>query len=284
MRQSALGRSAAFVVAAVLAYLPGSFAPATATNALPELSKAIASDDIYDNKFQSLEPEKKTYIQPWSGYCPAFTLPNKAIEANLSCQAFNIKASGLYDGIEVYGNKWVEMACEEARLAAAKGQLPFGSVIVQIDDQTGRVIRYWRDYAHVVEWKDPTAHAELTVIRDACKELGVLNLGKIEKSDSNLLLPQTGATSHCDLYASTESCPMCYTAVGRAGINSLIFAATRFDSAVQGAEFPIDRDYHQMTLPYAKRSIHVYQATVPNSLDSYNLYKRTHALDNSIPK
>ena len=151
------------------------------------------------------------YIQPWSGYVPECTLEDKSKEKYLPVQTFNIKPDMKYDGIEVESNKWQKMACEEALISAQNKGGPFGAVIVQIDDENGEVIRYWRNHNHVTEWNDPTAHAEVSTIRVACKELGVFDLGTIHKEKSKL--PQKGVTSHCEIYVNSEPCPMCYAAI-----------------------------------------------------------------------
>ena len=108
----------------------------------------------------------------------------------------------VYRGIEVQGNKWMELACEEAKVSAESVGCPFGAVIVQIDNDTQRVIRYWRNHNHVTEWNDPKAHAEVTAIRATCKDLGVFNLGKIDRDDPNLKLEKKGETSRCEIYSS----------------------------------------------------------------------------------
>jgi len=214
------------------------------------------------------------YIQPWSGYIPEFTLKNKSLEKNLPCQTYNIKTGYRYDGIEVAVNKWVKMACEEALISAQHKGGPFGAVIVQIDDESGKVIRYWRNHNHVTEWNDPTAHAEVSTIRAACKELGVVNLRKIEKDKSKL--PQNGRTSHCEIYVNAEPCPMCYGAISWADIPVVVFAATEFDSAAPGVAFSDETMYENMAKPYKDRTDRkVYQSSSPNSLDAFNYWKRT---------
>ena len=65
-----------------------------------------------------------------------------------------------------------------------KVAVAFATCLVQIDDETNKVIRYWVARNHVTEWNDPTAHGEITAIRQACQELGVLSLGKISKDGS----------------------------------------------------------------------------------------------------
>ena len=217
-----------------------------------------------------------TYRQPWSGFIPASNMSPESAKL-LPAQTANIKGNMIYDGIEVIGNKWMRMACDEATHSVRVGQDAFGTVIVQIDDDSNEVIRYWKNHNHATEWFDPTAHAEMTTIRAACKQLGVISLAKIRKEDPNLKLPQKGVTSHCELYTSKEPCPMCYMAMRKSGINFLYFAATRFDGAVQGLPYQDDVLYKEFCTPYkyrAKFGMHVYQCTVDNSLDALNLFKR----------
>jgi len=240
---------------------------------------AISCDEKYEGVPQPLKKKDPLhYVQPWNGYCPPSNLKDEKLAKCLPCQTYNIKTSGIYRGIEVQGNKWMLMSCEEAKRGAETSGCPFGAVIVQIDDETGNVIRYWKNHNHVTEWIDPTAHAEVTAIRAVCKELGVFNLGKIEKDDPSLKLPQTGKTSHCEIYSSAEPCPMCYAAIRWARINTLVFAATRMDSAAQGVNFSDDNIYTELATPmYLRKELgmNVYQSTVPNSLDAFNTYKRT---------
>lgn len=98
---------------------------------------------------------------------------------------------------------------------------PFGAVLVAQDGQifvTGNT---------VTNDNDPTAHAEVNVIRQACKALGTFDL--------------TGAT----LYSSCEPCPMCLGASMWARVDRVLFSADRFDAAKGGfddAEFYIRID------------------------------------------
>jgi guanine deaminase len=195
------------------------------------------------------------------------------MEENFPVQASNIKAGDIYDEIEVKDNKWIKEACAEALHSAQHGGGPFGAVIIQIDDTTGNVIRYWKNHNHVTEWNDPTAHAEISTIRAACKELGVFDLGTIKKEESSL--PQTGDTSHCEIYSSTEPCPMCYAAICWAKIPTLVFAATRFDAAQKGVDFSDKALYMDIARPYKDRKMsNIYQSTTGNSLDAFNYWKR----------
>lgn len=92
-------------------------------------------------------------------------------------------------------------AMAEARAAAARGEVPVGAVIVGpngIIAQAGNRTR---------ELRDPTAHAEVLVIRAACETLGQERL--------------TG----CDLYVTLEPCPMCAAAISNARIARLYYGA-----------------------------------------------------------
>jgi guanine deaminase len=179
----------------------------------------------------------------------------------------------IYEGITVAPNCWVELACEEAKVSVERGGGPFGAVLLQIGDETNEVIRYWRDHNHVTEYSDPTAHAEISVIRSACHELGVHNLGEIKKRES--MLPQKRETSHCEIYCSCEPCPMCYAAIMWARIPVLVFSATRYEAAQPGVEFSDIEIYDELKKDYEERSIRVYQAMSANTLEAFELWKRS---------
>jgi guanine deaminase len=217
------------------------------------------------------------YVQPWSGYCNKSELPED-VERRLAVSTYNIKPTARYRGAEVIGNKWMEMACAEALKSVQHGGGPFSTVIVQIDNETERVIRYWISWNHVTAWNDPTAHGEVTAIRQACQDLGVLSLGSIKKDDPNLKLPQKCETSRCELYTSAEPCPMCYCATRWARIDYIYFAATVYDAAAQGVRFSDEPIYNEMMYNYADRKnlgVNCYQCTTANSLDAFNHYKRS---------
>ncbi len=220
------------------------------------------------------QADSLSVIEEWDGYDPKCTLEDQNTCKNFPSHTENIKVVGVYDGIEVQTDKWMNMACEEARKSVETGGGPFGAVILQIDDETNRIIRYWRNHNHVPIWNDPTAHAEVTTIRAACSQLGTFDLGKIEKGKSKL--PQKGKTSHCIIYSSAESCSMCYSAIFWARIGTLIFAATKYDAAVQGVNFSDEEIYAELARPYKDRlDTKVYQSTTPVSLDAFNLWKRS---------
>lgn len=212
------------------------------------------------------------YIQPWNGYIPKCTLSDREKCRYFPVSTANIKVNDVYDGIEYVGNKWMRLACTVALKSINEAGGPFGAVIVQIDDSTGEVLRYWLNHNRVTDLNDPTAHAETITIRNVCHSLGVFDLGRIKKDKSNLT--QTGEFSHCEIYSSSEPCPMCYSAICWANISSLYFAATRYDAAVQGVNFSDEDIYNELNKPYSIRQMKIYQCTTDNSLDAFNRWKR----------
>lgn len=97
---------------------------------------------------------------------------------------------------------FMDLALAEAEKAAARGEVPIGCVIV---DGEGRVVA--AEGNRTLEMRDPTAHAELLAIREACAKTGSERL--------------TGL----DIYVTLEPCPMCATAISFARLRRLYFAA-----------------------------------------------------------
>ena len=95
----------------------------------------------------------------------------------------------------------MEMALDEARAAAARGEVPVGCVLVC----DGEIVA--RAGNRTLADKDPTAHAELLAIRQAAAALGSERL------------------NHCDLYVTLEPCAMCAAAMSFARIRRLYFGA-----------------------------------------------------------
>lgn len=97
---------------------------------------------------------------------------------------------------------FMDLALEEARAAAARGEVPVGAVIVA---PSGAVVA--RAGNRTRELCDPTAHAEILAIRAACAALG-----------------QERLAGH-DLYVTLEPCPMCAAAIAAARIGRLYYGA-----------------------------------------------------------
>ncbi|MBX7041632.1 MAG: nucleoside deaminase [Ignavibacteria bacterium] len=110
-----------------------------------------------------------------------------------------------------------------------EGGGPFGAVIVK----DGKVIS--RGANRVTKKKDPSAHAEIEAIREACEKLGTHDL------------------SGCVIYSSCEPCPMCLAAIYWARLDRLYFAATKHDAAEAG--FRDDFIYEEISAEIDKRKL-----------------------------
>lgn len=100
-------------------------------------------------------------------------------------------------------DSFMDIALGEAEAAAARGEVPVGAVLV--DPATGQVLA--RDGNRTLEQNDPTAHAELLVIRRAAALVGSQRL------------------AGCDLYVTLEPCAMCTAAISFARIRRLYYGA-----------------------------------------------------------
>ena len=126
--------------------------------------------------------------------------------------------------------RFVREAITLAKEGMARGEGgPFGCVIVKQGTVVGR------GNNRVTSSNDPTAHAEVVAIREACHALGDFQL--------------TG----CVLYTSCEPCPMCLGAIYWARPDRVVFACTRQDAALAG--FDDQLIYDELPLPYTERRI-----------------------------
>jgi guanine deaminase len=106
---------------------------------------------------------------------------------------------------------------------------PFGAVVVR----NGIIIG--EGYNCVTSTNDPTGHAEIVAIRNACRYLGGFQL------------------ESCEIYSSCEPCPMCLGAIYWARPSKLYYGATRYDAATAG--FDDSFIYDELKYPPEKRNI-----------------------------
>ena len=125
--------------------------------------------------------------------------------------------------------RFMQMAIDLSVENVDTGGGPFGAVIVR----DGEVIATGTN--RVVPNADPTAHAEVTAIRNACARLGTYQL--------------TG----CTVYSSCEPCPMCLSALYWAGVSRICYGNTKDDA--KAIAFDDSFIYDQLELSYAERSI-----------------------------
>jgi guanine deaminase len=145
------------------------------------------------------------------------------------------------------------IALAEKNVADGTGG-PFGAVIVRdgqiVGEGTNRVTRD----------NDPTAHAEVMAIRNACEKLGTYNL------------------EGCEVYTSCEPCPMCLSAIYWARLDRIFYGNTKADAA------EIDFDdaflYGEIPLPIAERSIPTEQMLHEESIRAFNAWAVS---ENKIP-
>lgn len=124
---------------------------------------------------------------------------------------------------------------------------PFGAVVVR----NGKIVG--RGWNQVTSTNDPTAHAEVTAIRDACKRLKTFQL------------------DDCELYTSCEPCPMCLSAIYWARFKKVYYANTRKDAAK--IDFDDDLIYREVPKPISKRLIPMRQLLRPEALAVFVAWK-----------
>ncbi len=120
---------------------------------------------------------------------------------------------------------------------------PFGALVVK----DGTVVA--EGFNQVTTAKDPTAHAEVMAIREACRTLGDFSL------------------AGCEIYTSCEPCPMCLAAIYWARIDRIYFANTRGDAAAVG--FDDDHIYQEIPKPLQDRSIPIVQIALPEAAATF---------------
>lgn len=97
--------------------------------------------------------------------------------------------------------KYMRLAIEKAKQGIEQGELPFAACLVK----DGEVL----SCAHTIVYQssDPTAHAEVTAIREACKKLGTIDL------------------SGSVIYTTCATCPMCFSALNWSKVSKLVYGA-----------------------------------------------------------
>ncbi|WEK20097.1 MAG: nucleoside deaminase [Candidatus Pedobacter colombiensis] len=126
---------------------------------------------------------------------------------------------------------------------------PFGALVVK----DGKVIA--RSANKVTSTNDPTAHAEVSAIRIACKRLKTFDL------------------SGCVIYTSCEPCPMCLSAVYWARIDAIYYANTKQDAEHIG--FSDKFIYDELEKPMNKRKLPIKQMMRDEALQAFKLWEKS---------
>jgi len=138
----------------------------------------------------------------------------------------------------------IALALENVR----SGGGPFGALIVK----DGKVLSEAAN--RVTLTNDPTAHAEIVAIREACKKLGNFHL------------------TDCELYSSCEPCPMCLGAIYWARPGRVYFACTAADAAKAG--FDDSLIYQEIRSPHMHRKIPMIQLMREESLAAFRAWEQ----------
>jgi tRNA(Arg) A34 adenosine deaminase TadA len=126
---------------------------------------------------------------------------------------------------------------------------PFGALVARGDEVIASATNL------VTSTNDPTAHAEVLAIREACRRLGSFQL------------------TDCDVYASCEPCPMCLGAIYWARPRHVYFACSRRDAAAVG--FDDDHIYAELRAPLGDRTIAFTQALREEGLAAMEAWRET---------
>ena len=146
--------------------------------------------------------------------------------------------------------KFLERAIELAGTGVKEGKGgPFGCVIVHNNEIVGEGSN------EVTSSNDPTAHAEVVAIRNACAKLGTYQL------------------NDCVIYTSCEPCPMCLGAIYWARPSKIYYANTKEDAAA--IEFDDHFIYSEMELPVEKRKLPTFQLLRDEALEAFERWKKS---------
>lgn len=128
-----------------------------------------------------------------------------------------------------------------------QGHGPFGAVVVK----NGNIVGMGTN--RVTSMNDPTAHAEISAIRNACEKLATFCLSGLE------------------IYTSCEPCPMCLGAIYWARLDRIYYAATRHDAAK--INFDDYRFYEELNTPPESRAIPMKQIMRDEALSIFSAWE-----------
>jgi len=145
-------------------------------------------------------------------------------------------------------NKFMIRAIELSIKSVDSGTGPFGAVIVK----DNKIVS--EGFNIVTSSNDPTSHAEIVAIRNACKDLNNFSL------------------EGCDLYTTCEPCPMCLSAIYWARIERVYYANTRNDA--QKIDFSDAMIYEELNKTIKDRKIPMHQMMRDEALKAFDLWNK----------
>ncbi len=143
-------------------------------------------------------------------------------------------------------SKFMKMAIDLADHSVQSGGGPFGAVVVK----DGKVIG--KGHNQVTSNADPTAHAEVMAIRDACQQI------------------QNFELQGCQLYTSCEPCPMCLGAIYWSRVDVVYYANTQSDAAAIG--FDDQFIYDEIAINQEQRKIPFLKLDIPSAIATFNAW------------
>lgn len=142
--------------------------------------------------------------------------------------------------------RFMRRAVELSELSVINGGGPFGAVVVKDGEIVG-------EGANCVTLNnDPTAHAEVSAIRQACRNLDTFTL------------------EGCEIYTSCEPCPMCLGAIYWARIPVIYYGNTRREADSIG--FSDDDMYRQFALPPSRRSVRMHRLLEGEAAKAFRMW------------
>jgi|TARA_B110000263_G_scaffold225818_1_gene217044 guanine deaminase len=145
-------------------------------------------------------------------------------------------------------NKFMTRAIELSIKSVDSGTGPFGAVVVK----DNKIIS--EGFNIVTLSNDPTSHAEIVAIRNACKDLNNFSL------------------EGCDLYTTCEPCPMCLSAIYWARVDKIYYANTRNDA--QKIDFSDAMIYEELNKTIKERTIPMRQIMRDEALKAFDLWDK----------
>ena len=145
-------------------------------------------------------------------------------------------------------NKFMKRAIELSIKSVHSGTGPFGAVIVK----DNKIIAEGNNI--VTSANDPTSHAEISAIRNACKKINNFSLKGF------------------DLYSTCEPCPMCLSAIYWARIDNVYYANTRSDA--QKIDFDDSLIYEELKKNIKDRKINMHQIMRDEALKAFEMWDK----------
>ncbi|KAL1802707.1 hypothetical protein DCAR_0934298 [Daucus carota subsp. sativus] len=175
----------------------------------------------------------------------------KVVEAKDGAISVASAFAGYQEAVQDRDHIFITKAVEEAYKGVECGDGgPFGAVVVCKDEVVASC------HNMVLKHTDPTAHAEVTAIREACKKLNQIELAE------------------CEIYASCEPCPMCFGAIHLSRIKRLVYGA-KAEAAIAIGFDDFIADALRGTGVYQKSNLEIKKADGNGAIIAEQVFEKT---------